>query len=231
MNYKDDGMRGKIKDFLLLIGVVAAGLLFMRFEYVFIAFSILFMYSFYKLYPERHLLVKIISSVFAIKFYNVVTWFVSYVLTLKMLSVIYDVNEEYLKYSPGIVAIPVSICVLYFFLVFFTGISSAAGMISGNVVGFLPEWIKVNYEQSIFVKIVALLQYLVVVAAIPFFLAALSSDYVARVAILSDASFISDCGAKQWRVMYLRKNNNECYRFTLNRAVFSEQPVVVNSKK
>lgn len=231
MNYKDDGMRGKIKDFLLLIGVVAAGLLFMRFEHVFIAFSILFMYSFYKLYPERHLLVKIISSVFAIKFYNVVTWFVSYVLTLKMLSVIYDVNEEYLKYSPGIVAIPVSICVLYFFLVFFTGISSAAGMISGNVVGFLPEWIKVNYEQSIFVKIVALLQYLVVVAAIPFFLAALSSDYVARVAILSDASFISDCGAKQWRVMYLRKNNNECYRFTLNRAVFSEQPVVVNSKK
>lgn len=32
-------------------------------------------------------------------------------------------------------------------------------------------------------------------------------------------------------VMYLRRNNNECYRFTLNRNVFSEQPVIMNSKK
>ncbi|MEJ5066911.1 hypothetical protein WH292_03380 [Enterobacter sp. MYb186] len=231
MNYEDDGMGEKIKDFLLLIGVVSTVLLFMIFEHIFIAFSVLFIYSLYKLYPERHLLVKIISSVFAIKFYNVVAWFVSYVLTLKMLSVIYDVDEEYLKYSPGIVAIPVSICVLYFFLVFLTGIFSAAGMITGNVVGFLPEWIKVKHEQSMFIRVVTMLQSLVVIVAIPFLLAGLSSGYIARIAILSDASFISDCGAKQWGVMYLRKNNNECYRFTLNRYVFSEQPVIVNSKK
>ncbi len=224
-------MRKKSKDFLLLIVVVATGLLLMKFEHVFIAFFVLFIYSLYKLYPERNLLLKIIKSTFAIKFYNVVIWFISYVLTLKMLSVIYGIDEEYLKFSPAIVAIPISICVLYFFLMLATGISSAIGMITGNIVGFLPVWVKVNYEQSIFVRVVTMLQSLIIVVAIPFFLAALSSDYVARIAILSDASFLSDCGAKQWRVMYLRKNNNECYKFILNRNVFTEKPEILNSKK
>ncbi len=224
-------MRGETKDFLLLIGVVATGLLLLTFEHFFIAFSVFFIYSLYKLYPERHLLAKIIRSAFAIKFYNVVIWFISYILTLKMLSVIYGVNEEYLKFSPAVVAIPVSICVLYFFLVLVTGIFSAVGMITGYVVRLLPGCIKVNYEQSLFVRVVTILQSLVIVVAIPFFIAALSSDYVARIAILSDASFLSDCGAKQSRVMYLRKNNNECLMFILNRNVFSEQPVIVYSKK
>lgn len=231
MNDLGDAMIEKTKNFLLLLGVVAVGLLLLKFKHVFIAFSVLFIYSLYKLYPERYLLAKIIKSAFAIKFYNVVVWFISYVLTLKMLSVIYGVDEEYLKFSPAVVAIPISICVLYFFLVLVAGISSVVGMITGNVVGFLPERVKVYYEQSIIVRFVTILQSLVIVVAIPFFLAAISSDYVAKIAILSDASFLSDCGVKQWRVMYLRRNNNECYRFTLNRSFFSEQPVIVNSKK
>ncbi|MFK3662109.1 hypothetical protein ACI2I2_16605 [Scandinavium sp. NPDC088450] len=224
-------MKEKTKNFFLLIVVVVSGLLLLKFEHVFSAFSVIFIYSLYKLYPERDLLVKIIRSTFAIKFYNVVVWFISYVLTLKMLSVIYGVDEEYLKFSPFVVAIPVSICVLYFFLVLVTGIFSAVGMIAGNVIGFLPEWEKDNYENSIFARVITMLQSLVVVAAIPFFLSALSSGYIARIAILSDASFISDCGAKKWRVMYLRKNNNECYKFILNRNIFSEQPVILVSKK
>lgn len=231
MNDKDDVMRGKKKDFLLLIGVVATELLLLKFKHVFIAFSVLFIYSLYKLYPERYLLTKIIKSVFAIKFYNVFIWFISYVLSLKILSVIYGVDEEYLKFSPTVVAIPVSICVLYFFLVLITGVFSILGMMINYIVGFLPKQVKVNYEQSIFVRVVTMLQSLVIVVAIPFFLAVLSSNYVTKIAILSDASFLSDCGAKQWRVMYLRKNNNVCYKFTLNRNVFSEQPVIVNSKK
>ncbi|WP_054177721.1 hypothetical protein [Trabulsiella odontotermitis] len=231
MNDKNDATREKTKDFLLSLGVVATGLLLLKFKYFFIAFSVLFIYSLYKLYPERYMLAKIIKSAFAIKFYNIVIWFISYVLTLKMLSVIYGVDEEYLKFSPAVVAIPISICVLYFFLVLVAGIFSAVGMITGNVVGFLPERTKIYYEQSIFVRFVTILQSLVIVVAIPFFLAAISSDYVAKIAILSDASFLSDCGVKQWGVMYLRRNNNECYRFTLNRNLFSEQPVIVNSKK
>lgn len=231
MNDKDKVMREKTKDFLLSLGVVATGLLLLEFKHVFIAFSVLFIYSLYKLYPERYMLEKIIKSTFSIKFYNVAIWFISYVLTLKMLSVIYGVDEEYLKYSPAVVAIPISICILYFFLVLVAGISSAVGMITGNVVGFLPERAKVYYEQSIFVRFVTILQSLVIVVAIPFLLAAISSGYVAKIAILSDASFVSDCGVKQWGVMYLRRNNNECYRFTLNRNVFSEQPVIMNSKK
>lgn len=224
-------MREKIKDFLLPFGVFMTWLLLLKFEHVFIAFSIFFIYSLYKLYPERYLLAKIIKSAFAIKFYNVVIWFVSYVFTLKILSVIYGVDEEYLKFSPVIVAIPVSICVLYFFLIIATGISSIVAMITGNVVGFLPKCVKVTYNQSIFVRVVNILQFLMIVLSIPFILAALSSDYVARVAILSDASFVSDCGVTQMRVMYLRKNNNECYRFILDRNVFSKQPVIVDSKK
>ncbi|TLU69251.1 hypothetical protein FFB58_05595 [Enterobacter sp. MF024] len=224
-------MKEKVKDLLLLIFVVVVVLLLITSEHVFIAFSVLLIYSLYKLYPERFLLEKIIKSVFTIKFYNVVIWFISYLLTLKMLSVIYSVDEEYLKFSPAIVTIPISFCVSYFLLVLLAGISRSISMVTGNIISFLPQWIKVSYEQSMFVRVVNILQYLVIVVAIPFLLAALSSVYLARVAILSDASFISDCGTKQWRVMYLRKNNNECYKFTLNINVFSEQPVIVNSKK
>ncbi|MEY0256197.1 hypothetical protein AB7X32_20785 [Morganella morganii] len=224
-------MRDRTRNLLLSIGVIVALLLLLKLEHVFIGFFVLFIYSLYKLYPERHMLAKIFKSTFAIKFYNVVVWFVSYVLTLKVLSVIYGIDEEYLKFSPAIVAIPVSICVMYFFLVLATGISSVVSIVTGYVIVFFPERIKVNYEQSIFVRVVNMLESLVIFVAIPFFLAALSSDYIARIAILSDASFLSDCGAEQRWVMYLRKNNNECYRFTLNRNVFSEQPEIVNSKR
>ncbi|POW59041.1 hypothetical protein C3408_05590 [Candidatus Pantoea alvi] len=223
-------MREKKIPFLS-IGIFTAELLLLKYEHVFIGFSILFAYGCYKLYPERYLLAKITKSAYALKLYNVVIWFVSYVLTLKMLSVIYNVNEEYLKYSPALVAIPVSICVLYFFLIVFTGVSSTIGMITSNFVNFAPKSMKGSYEQSIFVKVVSMLQSLMIVLVMPFILAALSTVYVARIAILSDASFLSDCGAKQWGVMYLRKNTDECYKFTLNTNVFSEQPSIVKSKK
>lgn len=224
-------MRDKTKDSLLLGGVLISGPLLLNYEHVFIAYSIFFIYSLYKLYPERYLLEKIIKSAFVIKFYNVVVWFISYVLVLKMLSVNYGVDEEYLKFSPAVVAIPVSICVMYIFLVLIIGISTTVAIITGNVVGFLPECVKISYDQSIFVRMFNTLLFLMIVLSIPFILSALSSDYVARVAILSDASFVSDCGVKQQRVMYLRKNNNECYRFILDRNIFSKQPVIVNSKK
>lgn len=224
-------MRENTKNFFLSIGIIATELLLLKLEYVFIAFSILFVYSLYKLYPERHLLIKITKSAYTLKFYNVVIWFFSYLLTLKILSVLYDIDEEYLKYSPALVTIPVSICVSYFFLVFFTSLASMLGIIASNVIGFLPKWVKNKYDQSTFVKFVSMLQSLMIVMVIPFFLAALCSVYFARIAIFSDASFLSDCGAKQWRVMYLRKNNNECYKFILNRDIFSEKPVIVKSKK
>ncbi len=224
-------MSDKKKDVFLPIGIFITELLLIKLGYIFIAFTILFAYSLYKLYPERYRLAKITKSAYALKFYNVVIWFISYLLTLKMLSAIYNIDEEYLKYSPALVAIPVSICILYFLLIIVASIFSIAGIIISNFSYFFPIWLKDNYEQSIFVKIIKILQNLIIVLLIPFFLAALSTDYVARVAILLDASFLSDCGGKQWRVMYLRKNNNECYKFTLDRNVFSEEPSIVKSKK
>lgn len=221
----------KKKAAFLSIVFFTVELLLLKFGHVFIAFSMLFIYSLYKLYPERFLLVKITRSAYALKFYNVVIWFFSYVLALKMLSMIYSVDEEYLKYSPGLVAIPISVCVLYLFLIVATGLSTILGSIAINVVNFCPKWMKDNYEKSTFVKVVSMLQSLMIVLVIPFILAALSAGYVAKIAIFLDASFISDCGAKQGRVMYMRKDNDECYKFTLNRNVFSEPPSIVKSKK
>ena len=222
-------MSDKKKDVFLPIGIFITELLLIKLGYIFIAFTILFAYSLYKLYPERYRLAT--KSAYALKFYNVVIWFISYLLTLKMLSAIYNIDEEYLKYSPALVAIPVSICILYFLLIIVASIFSIAGIIISNFSYFFPIWLKDNYEQSIFVKIIKILQNLIIVLLIPFFLAALSTDYVARVAILLDASFLSDCGGKQWRVMYLRKTHNQCYLFPLDRNVFSEEPSIVKSKK
>jgi len=224
-------MTNKTRVSFLSMGFFTIELLLLSFEHVFIAFFMLFTYSLYKLYPERYLLAKIIKSAFALKFYNVVIWFVSYVLTLKMLSVIYSVDEEYLKYSPVIVAIPVSICVLYLFLLIATGIISFLGAIASCFIISLPKWIQDNYKQSIFIKVIGMLQSLLIVLVIPCILAALSADYVAKIAIFLDASFISDCGAKQGRVMYMRRNDEECYKFTLDKDLFSEQRSIVKSKK
>lgn len=163
------------------------------------------MYSLYKLYPERYLLAKIIKSAFVIKFYNVVIWFVSYILALKTLNVLYGVDEEYLKFSPAIVAIPISIIVVCSFLVFVTSVFSAISMATGNIVGGSPRSLNAANNQSTYNRMVTTLPFLMIVSFVPLILAAQSFDYVSRIAILSDASFVSDCGTKKWRVMYLRK--------------------------
>lgn len=224
-------MRDKTKNSLLLTGVLISGSMLLNYEHVFIAYSIFFIYSLYMLYPERYLFSKIIKSAFAIKFYNVVIWFVSYILTLKTLNVVYGVDEEYLKFSPAIVTIPVSIIVICLFLVLVTSIFSIISIFSGNVVSESSRCAKAANNQSIFVMLVTTFPFLMIVSIIHLILAGLSLNYVSRVAILTDASFVSDCGAKTWRVMYLRKNNNECYRFLLDSNFFSIDPVIVNSKK
>jgi len=226
----DFGSKRKKSSFLSF-AFFSVELLLISFEHVFIAFFLLFIYSLYKLYPERYLLAKITKSAYALKFYNVVIWFFSYILTLKVLSLSYSVDEEYLKYSPALVAIPVSICILYLFLMVATVITSTLGMIAIYVVNWLPKWMQEKYEQSTFIKVTNMLQSLMIILVIPFFLAALSAGYVAKIAIFLDASFISDCGAKQGGVMYMRKNNDECYKFNLNRNIFSEPPSIVKSKK
>lgn len=230
-NDKDGVMREKTKDSLLLSGVSTAGLLLLNYEHVFIAFSIFFIYSLYKLYPERYLLAKIVKSAFVIRFYNVVVWFISYILTLKTLNVVYGVDEEYLKFSPAIVTIPVSIIVICSFLVFVISVFSAISMATGNIIGGSLRYLKAANNQSTYNRIVTKLSYLMIVSFVPIILAAQSFDYISRIAILSDASFVSDCGVRQQRVMYLRKNNNECYRFILDKNIFSRQPVIINSKK
>ncbi|MDD9341349.1 MAG: hypothetical protein PV362_17245 [Providencia heimbachae] len=224
-------MRNKANNSLLLISVVVAVLLFIYIGYIFVSFLIFFIYSLYKLYPEKYLLIKIIKSTFTIKFYNLVIWFISYILALKFLNVFFGINEEYLKFSPAIIAIPVSICVLYLLLMVITSIFSVTCFITNHCADYLPKYSKVDYEQFIFFRLSTLFQSLTVVALIPLFLAILSLIYSPKIVILSDASFISDCGVKQWGVMYLRKNNNECYKFTLNSTLFSEPLLTIPSKK
>ncbi|WP_459614897.1 hypothetical protein, partial [Enterobacter hormaechei] len=47
--------------------------------------------------------------------------------------------------------------------------------------------------------------------------------------LLADAAFVSDCGEISSGKMYLRKDNEECYVFTLSKDFLTESPNIIKS--
>ncbi|HCT3347436.1 TPA: hypothetical protein OTT54_004195 [Citrobacter koseri] len=138
------------------------------------------------------------------------------------------IEEKYLKFSPTILAIPISLFIVVVLIFFVSMVYSLLRIIAGQFSMLVPDGVE-KLNNTSFIKWGDFSIHIVTVLVLPYFIMAYSIDYVERVSLLADAAFISDCGEMSNSKMYLRKNNKECYVFTLNKNFLTDSPNVIKS--
>ncbi|WP_154923314.1 hypothetical protein [Klebsiella grimontii] len=217
-------MKFKLLDFLFLM--LLLGLMYIQHEYI--AIGLFYVYSLCHVYPNREKFSIIIKNSLVINFYRVVIIFISYILSLKYLSVHMGIEEKYLKFSPTILAIPISLFIVVVLIFVVSMVYSLLRIIAGQFSMLVPDGVE-KLNNTSFIKWGDFSIHIVTVLILPYFIMAYSIDYVERVSLLADAAFISDCGEMSNSKMYLRKNNKECYVFTLNKNLLTDSPNVIKS--
>ncbi|HGG8853259.1 hypothetical protein L8O44_00725 [Enterobacter roggenkampii] len=217
-------MKFKLLDFLFLM--LLLGLMYIQHEYI--AIGLFYVYSLCHVYPDREKFFIIIKNSLIINFYRVTILFISYILSLKYLSVHMGIDEKYLKFSPTILAIPISLFIVVVLIFVVSMVYSALRIFAGQFLMLVPGGVE-KLNNTRFIKWGDFSIHIVTVLMLPYFLMAYSIDYVERVSLLADAAFISDCGKISNRKMYLRKNNEECYVFALNKNFLTESPSIIKS--
>lgn len=217
-------MRLKYFDFLFM--VLLLGLIYKKHEYI--AMALFYIYSLCHVYPERSKVFAIVKNSLIINFYRVVVLFISYILSLKYLSVHMGIDEKYLKFSPTILAIPISLLIVVLLIFVFSMVYGVLRIVAGQLLILVPGGVE-KLNNSGFIKWGDFSGHVVIVLMFPYFLLAYSADYVERAALLVDATFVSDCGEMSSHKMYLRKNNEECYVFIINKNFLTELPGVLKS--
>ena len=216
-------MKFKLLDFLFLM--LLLGIMYIQHEYI--AMELLYIYSLCHVYPSREKFF-IIKNSLVINFYRLIILFISYILSLKYLSVHMGVEEKYLKLSPTILAIPISLFIVVVLIFVVSMVYSTLRVFAAQFLMLMPGGVE-KLNNTRFIKWGDFSIHVVIVLILPYFLMVYSIDYVERVSLLADAAFVSDCGKISNRKMYLRKNNKECYVFTLNKNFFTEHPNIIKS--
>lgn len=217
-------MKLKLLDFLFLM--LLLGLMYIQHEYI--ALGLFYVYSLCHVYPDREKFFIIIKNSLVINFYRVIILFISYILSLKYLSVHMGIKEEYLKFSPTILAIPISLFIVVVLISVVSMAYSALRIFAGQFLMLVPGGVE-KLNNTRFIKWGDFSIHIVNVLILPYFLMAYSIDYVERMSLLADAAFVSDCGEISSGKMYLRKNNEECYVFTLSKDFLTESPNIIKS--
>ncbi|MGO0119370.1 hypothetical protein ACTJN4_13110 [Citrobacter freundii] len=217
-------MKFKLLDFLFLM--LLLGLMYIQHEYI--AMGLFYVYSLCHVYPDREKFFIIVKNSLVINFYRVIILFISYILSLKYLSVHMGIEEKYLKFSPTILAIPISLFIVVVLIFVVSMFYSALRIFAGQFLMLVPGGVE-KLNNTRFIKWGDFSIHIVTVLILPYFLIAYSIDYVERMSLLADAAFISDCGKISNSKMYLRKNNKECYVFTLNKHFLTESPNIIIS--
>lgn len=201
-------------------------------QHVYSAFVLMFLISLKEIYPISKKLIIITKSAFMIKFYNIFIWFLSYILSLKILSYSIGISEDKLKYAPAIMAVPISILLVYILIAFL----SLFLLLSIQVLAQLSFFMTANLKNKITSSeyyIFASRFYFLMILLIPFSIgAAYISPYFIRLALLADSTFISDCGEKEKNRTYLRVDDKSCLAFDLNWSVITKAPkkIIIDEK-
>ncbi|WP_213732746.1 hypothetical protein [Citrobacter europaeus] len=217
-------MKFKLLDFLFLM--LLLGLMYIQHEYI--AIGLFYVYSLCHVYPDREKFFIIIKNSLVINFYRVIILFISYILSLKYLSVHMGIEEKYLKFSPTILAIPISLFIVVVLIFVVSMVYSALRIFAGQFLMLVPGGVE-KLNNTRFIKWGDFSIHIVTVLILPYFLMVYSIDYVERVSLLADAAFISDCGEVSSHKMFLRRNDEECYVFIINRHFLTELPSVIKS--
>jgi hypothetical protein len=150
---------------------------------------------------------------------------------LKLISYQTGIEETNLKFAPAIMAIPLSLILVFSLVMIFTMSMVILLQILSYFSPFMTSKIKKKIVESKFYLFSTRSFYVIPLLAPVLVIVASVSDPVFKVALLSDSSFISDCGVKQKDKMYIRIDSHSCLVSTLDMNVFRTQPAVIQSEK
>lgn len=200
-------------------------------QHIYIAFILMFIMSLIEIRPIKDILIKFIKSTFALKLYNLIIWFSSYVLSLKLLSYFTGINEEKLKFAPAIMAIPISVIMMYVLVLLFSFLMIFAMQIMTPFSIFMTTRFKNNILKSRAYDFANRFNHLIILLAPVLLVAVYLSPPFMRLALLADSSFVSDCGSKEKNKSYIRIDKKTCLKFELNFSTLSTDPVVISKIK
>lgn len=202
-------------------------------QHIYSAFALMFLISLKETYPISKKLIKIAKSAFMIKFYNIFIWFLSYIISLKALSYSIGISEDKLKYAPVIMAVPVSIILIYMLIALTSLFMLLSIQVLAQLSFFMTTKLKTKITKSGYYIFASKFYYLMVLL-VPFLLAvAYISPYFIRLALFADSTFISDCGEKEKNRTYIRVDDKSCLVFNLNWSVITKTPkkIISDAKK
>ena len=199
--------------------------------HVYISYALLFTLSIVKIKPISPAILLIAKNAYIIKFYNIVIWFFSYIIALKLISYQTGIEESNLKFAPAIMAIPLSLILVFCLVMIFTMSMIVLLQIFSYFTPFMTAKIKKKIVESKFYLFSTRSFYVIPLLAPVLIIIASVSDPVFKVALLADSSFISDCGVKQKDKMYIRIDSHSCLASTLDMNVFRAKPEVIQSEK
>ncbi|OZS74811.1 hypothetical protein CHI95_09510 [Providencia rettgeri] len=183
------------------------------------------------LYHEKDLILKFVKSRLVVNFYNLFILFISGIIALKGLSFILDIEEDKFKFAPIILSVPISIFIAWFIVLSACLISFViipATLIFKIISDRAYDWV----SNTKFIRLIRNSVYIMVFITPFIFIIALAFPILVKIAILSDASFISDCGEKNLETVYLRINTKECYEYSpwfyLNEPIKIESNAKIN---
>lgn len=199
--------------------------------HVYISYALLFILSIVKIKPILPAILLIAKNAYVIKFYNIVIWFISYIIALKLISYQTGIEENNLKFAPAVIAIPLSLILVFCLVMIFTMSMIMLLQTLSYFYPFMTSKIKKKIIESKFYLFSTRSFYVIPLLAPVLVIIASVSDPVFKVALLADSSFISDCGVKQKDKMYIRIDSHSCLASTLDMNVFRTQPAVIQSEK
>lgn len=227
MNFKSK----KNKVFFTVILILLASLWLASKGHEILGFGMVTILSIYMIWPIKNDLISIAKNSFVIKFFNIIIWFISYIVSTKMISYFMDIREEYLKFSPAVVAIPISIMFVFSFVFIFCLIGMTITSAYKQPSVLIPSKIKEKIENSHGMMFLERMPFLLILLILPFSLVGATTPFVLKLSLLTDASFVSDCGVRSAKTVYIRKNSKECYVIKLDTSVMSDKPTVIQKDK
>lgn len=221
----------KRKDALVGLIVLAPCVYLIYKQHIYWAAAIIFCHCLYRFIPIAPQVLKMAKSAVSIKFYNVIIWFMAYVLSLKLLSFTTGIDEDNLKFAPGVLAVPLSFVLLFFITMVMSGLLVLVSHTVYQLALLLPEKYRSGIVNSRFVDFADRFTGIGFLLMPMLLLVALLTPFFAKVGLLADARFVSDCAHRSKEAMYLRIDDTQCYRFALDSSLFTGEPEVVKSEK
>lgn len=184
--------------------------------------------SLLRLSQEWPLIKHIIKSYF-LRIYQILIVYVFSVISVQYINISMGIERDYLNYSPWIMAVFLSITLLFFLLIVisfsFMSFQSTGSVfrmfVTENFVNRIKKHPSVRFLDKTWDICFISLPFVILIS--------FYSDNILYASLRLDAYSATDCSKQHSNNVYIRKNNDECYLFKSRFSFY--QPTLIKSKK